>query len=96
MGMATLATAQAAYLDNADYDENASVSQAKAFRTACRQLIVLLPSNAMRGAGSNQQTASFRIDEVRKQLEACECWLAVNDTTGSPGVVHPDFAYSRD
>jgi hypothetical protein len=91
----SLTTAQEAYLDNADYDEDASVTKAKAFRTACRQLIVLLPSNAMRGAGSNQQTVGFRIEEIRKALEAVECWLAVNDTTNNPTVIHPDFTYSR-
>ena len=95
-GMAvSLTTAQEAYLDNADYDENASVSKARAFRTACRQLIVLLPSSAMRGAGSNQQAMGFRIEEVRKALEAVECWLAVNDTSGNPAVIHPDFGNSR-
>ena len=94
--MATLATAQAAYLDNADYDEDASVSKAKAFRTACRQLIVLLPSTTMRGAGSNQQSIGFRTDEIRKQLEAVESWLAINDTTGNSSVIHPDFSFSRD
>jgi hypothetical protein len=93
--MVTLATAQAAYLDNADYDESASVSKAKAFRTACRQLIVLLPSSAMRGAGSNQQTIGFRIDEVRRQLEVVEAWLAISDTDGGASVIHPDFSFSR-
>ena len=91
----SLTTAQEAYLDNADYDETASVSKAKLFRTACRQLIVLLPSSAMRGAGSNQQTVGFRIEEIRRSLEAVECWMAVNDTSSNPAVIHPDFTYSR-
>lgn len=94
--MATLATAQAAYLDNADYDEDTSVAKAKAFRTACRQLFVLLPTSAMRGAGGNQQTFGFHIEEVRTALQACEAWLAVNDTTTNASVIHPDFAFSRD
>lgn len=92
----TLATAQAAYLDNADYDEDNSVAKAKAFRTACRQLIILLPSSGMRGAGGNQQTFGFRVEEIRPHLHACEAWLAVNDTTTNTSVIHPDFAFSRD
>ena len=91
----SLTTAQEAYLDNADYDETASVAKAKLFRTACRQLIVLLPSSAMRGAGSNQQTVGFRVEEIRRSLEAVQCWLAVNDTSDNPSVIHPDFGESR-
>lgn len=91
----SLTTAQEAYLDNADYDDTASTAKAKLFRTACRQLIVLLPSSAMRGAGSNQQTVGFRIEEIRRSLEAVECWLAVNDTSDNPAVIHPDFGNSR-
>ena len=93
----SLITAQSAYLDNADYDEDNSTSKAKAFRTACRQLIILLPASAMRGAGGNQQTVGFRTEEVRKSLSEVELWLTLNDTGSgsSPSVIHPDLSYGR-
>lgn len=92
---ATLAEAQEARLDNADYDEDGSVAKAKAFRTACRRLMTLLPMSMMRGAGSNQQTVAFRIEELRRDIDSVESWLAVNDTDSNPSVIHPDFGYSR-
>ena len=91
----TLTEALENRLDNADYDDSGSVSKAKAFRTACRQLLTLLPVASMRGAGSNQQTVNFRVEEIRKDIESVESWIAINDTTSNPAVVHPDFSFYR-
>ncbi len=93
--MATsLATAQDAYLDNADYDSDGSVAKAKLFRTACRQLLVLLPADQSRRAGNNTQQVSFDPAMLRQSLQEVEAWLALNDTS-TPAVVHPDFSYAR-
>lgn len=93
--MATLAEVTTAYLDNADYDATASVAKAKLFRTACRQLIVVLPASTMRGTGGgNQQQISFSIGEVRRSLNDVEAWLSVNDSAND-ACVHPDFSCAR-
>jgi hypothetical protein len=91
---ATLTQATDAYLDNADYDTNGSVSEAKAFRTACRQLLVLLPQQQMRGAGGNRQEVQFRMEAIEEALQGVEAWLALNDTD-DPAIIHPTFSDSR-
>lgn len=78
----TFAQAQTAYLDNAGYDgASGSVAMAKAFRTACRQLLVLLPKVSQQGANNQLQLSP---DLVKKALDDCTTWLASNDD-GSAG-----------
>jgi len=89
-----LATIREAYLDNADYDVDGSVSEAKAFRTACRRLIAMLPSNASRGGSGGSQQFAYRVDEIQKQFHEVQAWLAMNDGDAYP-VTHPDFSNSR-
>ena len=92
---ATLDTAKAAYLDNADYDSDGSVAKAKLFRTACRQLIVLLPSSASRGAGGNSQSFNYRVEDIQAAFQEVNAWLSINDTSSNPSVIHPDFSCAR-
>jgi len=89
----TLATARAAYLDNADYDADGSVSKAKLFRTACRQLLALLPSDSSM-AGGFSSNVSFRVEEISRQLSSVQAFIANNDTSNA-SVVHPDFTNAR-
>lgn len=78
----TFVQAQTAYLDNAGYDgASGSVAMAKAFRTACRQLLALMPKLSQQGANNQLQLSP---DLVRKELEACSAWLASHDD-GSAG-----------
>lgn len=91
--MATLSEVQDAYDANADYDEDNSLSKAKAFRTACRRLLAKLPSSSLRGyMGGSQQSLQFRLDEIRRALKDSEAWIAMHNSSGAPDVVHPDFS----
>lgn len=89
-----LDTIRDAYLDNADYDVDGSVAEAKAFRTACRRLIVMLPTTASRGGSAGSQQVGFRLEEVRRSLQEVDAWLSQNDGDSYP-VTHPDFSNSR-
>ena len=94
MAAESLTTTLTAFDENADYDANASVAKAKLFRTACRRLIVKLPSQASRGGAGGNQEFGFRVDEVRRMLQEVEAWLSLNDGDSHP-VIHPDFQNSR-
>lgn len=88
----TLAEAKAEYLGNASYAENGSVTQAKAFVSACRALIVLLPARSMAGGKS----ADFSIADVRAEKEKAETWIGSNNSAaGSARVRHFDFSDIR-
>ena len=59
----TTAQIEAAYDDNASYEEDGSATKAAAFITACRLLIRRLI------ADGNTQTSGIRFDRVRLQAE---------------------------
>ena len=91
----TLAQVKAAYADNASYDEDGSVSKAKAFVTACRILLLKMPSVA-------EQLGHARVEqemsEIRRQLEAAQSYVATAaaDAGGDGQVIHSDFGEFRD
>ena len=64
--------------DNADYAETGSVTKAKAFETACRRLVVLLPSEIQGGGGQRQKN---EIEQIKSELDDVVTWLVTNDTT---------------
>lgn len=85
----TLAQVKAAYDDNASYAEDASVTKAKAFLTACRILLRRLPARSKSGDGSEVE---LDVALIRKELEEATSWLSQNDLSGGGGVRFPDFA----
>lgn len=90
----TFATAEAAYLANSDWDDGAgSVSKAQAFRSACRALLVLKPSEVDTG----QKSHAFDMRLVSAQLDAVQAWLAENDPDQATGgcVRYVDLRYTR-
>lgn len=90
----TLAQVRAAYMDGASYAEDASPSKCKAFITACRFLLLMMPKRASHGG---RQGEEIEIDPsvIQEEKEAAENWLSGNDPTGSGsaggGIVHVDF-----
>ena len=84
----TLATARAAYLDNASYDADSSATKCRLFIVACRQLLVLLPSSA---TGPQGTVAEFSMESVRVELSLAQAWLSANDESNDPRVIYPDF-----
>jgi hypothetical protein len=70
----TIPEAQAAYTANADYEEVESAAKARAFITACRALIGLVPSESANGSERSRQDANIAAWE--KQIAAARRWLA--------------------
>lgn len=71
----TLAEVKAAYADNAAYDELGSVPKAKAFVTACRLLIFLLPT----AAGQGGETITLDKAGLLAEMSQAKAWLSLND-----------------
>lgn len=82
----------ASYTDNASYQEDASPAKARAFVTACRILLIKLPSKTVHGRGGSIE---IDLSVVQDQLAAAQRWLATNLTSG-PDVLHPSLGNFRD
>ncbi|MDE2100771.1 MAG: hypothetical protein KGL39_26230 [Patescibacteria group bacterium] len=89
-GTTTLPQLKQLYLANAGYAEDNSVAAARAFVSACRGLIVMLPAKSAHGKGGSVE---FDPAMVQKQLEEARAWIAANS---APGVIHPSFGNFRD
>jgi hypothetical protein len=91
--MSDYSDARDVYLANADYAEKGSANKAAAFVTACRKMIVLLPSEVQ--GGTSRTKADENLRQLREEMEQAQRWLASNGTN-SVVVVHPSFANFRD
>lgn len=82
-----------AYLDNADYEESASVSKCRSFITACRRLLLELPKQSSHTGASVSLNPELIADEMRR----AQSWLASADTTANPngGVRHISLSRFR-
>lgn len=93
----TLIEVRQAYVTYADYEETGSQADCRAFITACRRLLVMLPSAS---TGTQQTSQEFDVALVQKQLDAARVWLASHpsdtDAAANPDVIHFDFSeFSR-
>ena len=86
----TLAEIKAAYADNASYQEDASVSKARAFATACRLLLMKLPKRMAQGAG---EEIELDLGLIRQELNTATGWLSANSTSGA--IKHVSFENFR-
>ena len=91
-GSSTLSQIETAYGDNGSYVEDDSVAKCRAFITACRLLLVKLPTVSVKGANS----ISFRVESLQRELERAQAWLETHSTTASdiqagPRVTRSDF-----
>jgi hypothetical protein len=68
----TLTQIKNAYLDNASYAEDASVTKARAFITACRILLLRLPKRAAHGRG-NEVEMDPRL--IAEEMRSAQRWL---------------------
>lgn len=75
----TLAAAKTAYLANADYADFTDTTKAKAFVSACRALMLLLPSKSM----EFQRSAEFSLSNLKTELEKAEAFIVAKDPGGS-------------
>ena len=91
----TYAEVKAAYYDNASYEEDASVSKAAAFITACRFLLQQDPKKAGWREGSSQE---WDPEVLERQMNEARAWKAsqVAVTAGGPGSIYASFENFRD
>jgi len=78
--MATIESAFDDYIANAGYAENDSLTEAKAFVTACTRLL-LMPVSSRSRPGSE---LSFSTASIERAKEKAERWVS-NKTRGSAG-----------
>jgi len=80
----TLAQVQAAYDDNASYEEDGDAAKARAFITACRLLIRRLARSVEKSSGSIRQRVELELAQIREQQAAAQAWLAVHGGAKTP------------
>lgn len=90
-----LATVRAAYIDNADYESESSLTKARLFLTAARRLVVMLPASAV---GKDRSQVDFETAAIREEIKYCQAWISANpsSTSSDPQVLHPDFSEFTD
>lgn len=91
----TPAEIEAAYIDNASYEEDSSVAKAKAFITACRIILIIRPSRTGRGNALNLE---YDLELVAAQQADAQRWLSANEEalgTANSSIKHPSFEYLR-
>jgi len=92
----TLSQVEAAYIDNASYAEDGSVSKAKAFITACRILLLKIPKES----STPQSRGVFNTDLIQKEMEIAQAWVMASDTSdssvnGGPNATRTSFETFR-
>lgn len=91
----TIAQIKASYDDNASYEEDASVSKAKAFITACRLLIRQTPTELAKASGRVQ----IDVKLIQEEMNEARDFVSSYDTSDSSGadtrVRHADFRNFR-
>lgn len=89
----TLAEVKAAYIDNASFEEDGSVSAAKTFVTACRILLLQLPKEAAKGG----ESLTLSIEQIHAEMKRAQVWVNANGGNGpAGGVLHTSFENFRD
>jgi hypothetical protein len=79
-----LADAKAAHYENADYEETGDATKARAFVTACRRLIGLLPARMTKG-GREVGESEFDLQRLEQQLAAARLWLSTQASAAVSG-----------
>lgn len=86
-----------AWATNANYAENDSLSEARAFASAVRQL--LSPRHSMkRSAAGGRGGTEIELDPptLLKQLEDANVWISQKLAANGGGVIHADFTGYRE
>lgn len=89
----TLAEIVAAVVDNAGYQENNSLTEAKAFVTAARVYIFKFPKRQKNRLSETE----LDVKELRAELKEAQQWIQANggDASVKRRIVHPDFGGFR-
>ena len=75
-------------LDNADFEEAASLSKAQAFATAAKRFLILCPANSTQ----NGNSLSMNPGQVSKLLERADSFIASNNPAAGSRVKYYGFS----
>jgi len=85
----------AAYLDSASYEEDMSVPKCRAFITACRCLLLLVPKRTSHA--NRAEEVEIDPEAIIEQMKAAKLWLTVNSAALSAArAAYADFTGFRD
>ncbi len=85
----------AAYLDNASYEEQASAPMCRAFITACRCLLLLLPKRTSHANRAEEVETDPAV--ITEEMKAAKMWLTINSAALSAArAAYCDFTNFRD
>jgi hypothetical protein len=87
----TYAEVEAEYRDTADYRLDASATKALRHAAAISHLLILLPSNSVKGA--NQ--VSYAMSLLQSQLERAEAYAVAAGSGNATNVIRADFRGMR-
>lgn len=87
----TVGEVEQALLDNADFEEAASVSSAKLFAAAARRWLIMRPNSASHQGNSLTLNAQY----VADMLERAQAYIAANDAAGGGSVKFLGVNYAR-
>jgi len=90
----TRADTLAAYKDTASYAEDGDAGKARAFITACRLLLLILPKRAMHGGTAGGEQIDLNPELIAAQITEAKRWLIGNDTS-TPQTTYSDFSNFR-
>jgi len=92
-GSSTVEEIEKEYLDNSSYGETNDFAKCRLFITACRALIIRLPSTATKGMNS----LSYRLESLQRELERAQEWLETRSREDAPNypTTNADFRNSR-
>lgn len=85
----TIAQIVAAIADNASYQENDSLTEAKAFVSAARLYIFKVPKRQKNRSSETE----LDVKELRAEMKTAQDWIRVKggDTSHKRRIVHPSF-----
>jgi len=93
--MTTLATLSASYHANRSYRENGSTTEAEAFVSACRGLLIEFPQKSRKSGLGETTELEFDLTLIRDEMQRAESWIAQQHSASSPSVTYPDFGVFR-
>ena len=80
----TLAEVKAAYADNASYLEDGSAAKARAFITACRLLLLMLPKRAVKGGRTSGEEIELDPSQLAGQIAEAQRFLTECNLSAAP------------
>lgn len=83
MATYTIESVEQTLLDNADFEENASVAKAKAFVSAAKRWLILSPESSSNQSSSMSWSKQIVVDLMRR----AEAFVVANDTSNTGGRV---------